>query len=314
MQKKQTSIGLGTWSFGGDKWSHGWGFQNEKESEKVIIKCLENGIGLIDTAPAYGIGKAEEIIGKSITKWRGTRPFLSTKCGQQPRIDGHGFVTNHSKEFIREEISRSLKRLNVDYLDLVFLHYPSQKESENFEALEELNSLITEGKINNIGLSNFDHEKIKKINNYFKINAIQFKYSMLDRIIDENIINLSKLNNIRLYGYQPLESGLLTGSFFREKKRSIGPSDWRSRSSLFKKESIDRLHELNTLLAKLACRFDVSIATISLSWALQSSNLDTILVGIRSVKQLQQLIKYKKVLLTLSDLKDIDNLTLKKIV
>ena len=132
---------------------------------------------------------------------------------------------------------------------------------------------------------------------------------MINRTIDEKTLNFCKLNNIQLFGYQPLESGLLTGSFFQKKMRAISSSDWRSRSTLFKKESITQLQELNKILTEIAYRFDVSIATVSLSWTLQSLICDRTLIGIRTIKQLNQLMEYEKVVFTSSDLMDINNLT-----
>jgi aryl-alcohol dehydrogenase-like predicted oxidoreductase len=304
-----SQIGLGTWPFGGDNWSHGWGYQDELITINLIIECLKNDIKLIDTAPAYGHGKAEELIGASLIRWRGAKPVIATKCGQQLRIDGRGFITNHTKKSIRNEIISSMERLKVECLDLVFLHYPSKNSYENLEALEELDTLRMEGKIKSIGLSNFDYEQIFNIVKYFKISAIQLKYSMINRSYDMAAIKFYKTKNIQIYGYQPLESGLLTGTFFHEAGRSIPLSDWRSRSSLFNENSITNLGHLNQFLAQLAYRFDVSIATVSLAWTLQSSFCDVTLVGVRNMEQLSQLLKYKNVLLTQNDLNTINNLS-----
>ena len=103
---KIDGLGLGTWPFGGENWSHGWGPQDEFLSEKLIIEALHLGVEIIDTAPAYGLGKAEKIVGRALKKWNGTKPFISTKCGQ--KWLNKKFYVDLSPRFIRKEIEQSL--------------------------------------------------------------------------------------------------------------------------------------------------------------------------------------------------------------
>jgi aryl-alcohol dehydrogenase-like predicted oxidoreductase len=311
MQCKNTNkleiprIGLGTWAFGGEKWSHGWGPQPEELSKKTIIEAISSGINLIDTAAVYGLGMAERVVGSSLIKWNGNRPFIISKCGQSWGADGK-FTTNLSKDEIRRGCVDSLSRLGVEAIDLMMLHYPSTIADENLSAIAELEKLQFEGKIINIGLSNFSLTEIKQAQENFQISAIQDHYSILHRQVELDLLPYCTKKNLAFIAYQPLDSGLLTGRFFFGKLPNLTSQDWRSRSKEFKAENIKNLANLNTALSRLANKYKLSISAISTAWVLSNPAVSSALVGMRNPKHVQEILPSTSINLSSNDKAAID--------
>ncbi len=298
-------LGLGTWPFGGQDWSHGWGAQAEDTSQAVILQALRLGVEILDTAPAYGLGKAEEIVGKALDKWNGVKPLIATKCGQAWDSNGR-FRNDLTPKFIRRGVHESLKRLRLEQVDLMFLHYPSKDPHETHGALEEMTKLSSEGKIALIGISNFADSDIELASKHFNIYACQSKYSILDRQVESKTLELCRSKGIKFFAYQPLESGILTGSFFPPGKRILPEGDWRNRSLLFREDMLKSLTHLNSVLYNIACQQEVSIASITLSWVLENPYCDVALVGIRDLQQLSEVVTSKTIELTEEDRLKID--------
>jgi aryl-alcohol dehydrogenase-like predicted oxidoreductase len=179
---------------------------------------------------------------------------------------------------------------------------------ENYIGLNELSKLRSEGKITNIGLSNFTAEQIISISDRFPIYAIQSKYSLLDRRVRLEVFNICVERGLKFYAYQCLESGLLTGSFHQSIKKTIGSDDWRSRSRAFSTESLESLIRLNEKMNQIARRLDVSFANVALGWVLSDARVDIALVGVRNIQQLQDLICIQKVKLNSMDLCELEAL------
>jgi len=299
-------IGLGTWAYGGELWSHGWGPQAIELSLETIHESLQNGVRIIDTAAIYGLGKSEKIIGKALRDWKGPRPYIMTKCGQS--LDAHGkFVTDLKEHSIRNGCHDSLKRLGIEKIDLMFLHYPSSCSEENLKAVSVLDKLKSEGKVLNIGLSNFPLKEIKNIRKNFEIHAVQNHYSLLNRQVEMNLLPYCAKTKLDFYAYQPLESGLLTGRFHRENSLKLPSSDWRNRSKEFMQNNIDHLSPLNLGLKTVALKYNTLIAVISLAWVLSNTSVSAALVGMRNTKQVDEILLANAIKLTAGDKIIIDN-------
>lgn len=298
-------IALGTWSFGGKDWSHGWGDQPQELSESVILAALDSGVTTIDTAAVYGLGKAERIVGNVLQKWPGPQPFVATKCGQSWDESGR-FRTEVAPKAIRQDVLNSLERLQLDSIDLMFLHYPSEDSNETLKALETLTILRDEGKIKYLGISNFYYPEIKLAASRFDIYACQLKYSLLDRRVENDTLELCRSKGIKFFAYQPMESGLLSGAFFAPNERLIAEDDWRSRSRLFSKEMLKQLVPVNNALRDVADRHGVSIATVALAWVVGNPDCDLALVGIRNLDQLSDALSVQHLTLTYEDRKKIE--------
>ena len=214
-----SAIGLGAWAIGGDS---NWGPNDDTESIKTIHRARELGITLLDTAPAYGLGHSEEVVGKAL-KGRRDQYVLATKCGIRWDIDEGGvlmerdgvkIVRNATPERLAEEIEISLKRLQTDYLDLYIVHWQATEDypfpiSDTMGFLMELKK---QGKIRAIGASNLNRDQFMQYVNNGELDLIQEKYSMLDRGVEEKFFGLCKEHNVTFQAYSPLERGVLTGN------------------------------------------------------------------------------------------------------
>ncbi len=189
-------MSLGTWAFGGDAI---WGKTDEMQAIDTARRAVEMGIVQIDTAPAYGMGKSEEILGEALKGIR-DKVILSTKCGlswDEGNIgqlhverDGHRIVRNLSAKSIRKDLENSLKRLKTEYIDIYYVHYPvfGTYAVPVEETMDELNRMKKEGKIRAIGASNMNPEVLNEYCTYADIEIIQEKYSLLDRKVEETLL------------------------------------------------------------------------------------------------------------------------------
>ena len=220
-----TPVGFGTWAIGGGDWGMGWGPQEEKDSIGSILEGLESGINWIDTAHAYGFGLSEEIVGKALREW-GQSVIVATKCGVLSNADKtpRRFA---SRETILEEVENSLRRLQVETIDLYQLHWPEPDENIE-EAWQTLLDLQTQGKIRWPGVSNYSASQLGRAAALGPVSSLQPRYSLLNRQIeDEGQMDWCRENNCGIVCYSPMESGLLTGKVTREWIDSLPENDWR---------------------------------------------------------------------------------------
>ena len=157
-----TRVGYGAWAIGGAGWQGAWGPQDDNESIAAIYRALELGLNWIDTAPVYGLGHSEEVVGRALKNWRGSRPYVFTKCGQ--RGDAKRVVQNVlSADSIRDEVEDSLRRISVDAIDLYQIHWPPDPDSAVLEeGWSTLADLKREGKVRWIGVSNFNVRHLQR--------------------------------------------------------------------------------------------------------------------------------------------------------
>jgi aryl-alcohol dehydrogenase-like predicted oxidoreductase len=198
-------VALGTWAIGG--WM--WGGTDEAESIATIQAALERGINIIDTAPAYGLGRSEEIVGKAIAGARARpRVVLATKTGLDWR-DGKPF-RNASRERIMREIDDSLRRLRTDYIDIYQVHWPDPQVPIE-ETADAMHALLRDGKIRAIGVSNFSVDQIEQFRRVAPVHVVQPPYNLFERGIEAELLPYCRGNGIAMLGYGALCRGLLSG-------------------------------------------------------------------------------------------------------
>ena len=200
-----SEVGLGTWVLGGDHWGHA----EDEESIAAIHAALDSGINLIDTAPAYGRGHAEEIVGKAI-KGRRARVIVATKCGVHR--DGKKFSYSPKPDDIRKEIEDSLRRLGLDTIDLYQCHWPDPKTPVE-ETMREMLKMRDAGKIRHIGVSNFDVPLLERALAVAPVVSLQPHYSLLERKVEQSILPFCREKKIGIISYGTLGSGILTGKY-----------------------------------------------------------------------------------------------------
>ncbi len=279
-------IGLGTWAIGGP-WTWGWGPQDDRESIATILHALEMGVNWVDTAPIYGLGHSEEIVGRAIEGLR-DKPIVATKCG--PVWDKNGNISNRlKKESIRSEVEASLKRLKLDVIDLYQIHWPIPDEDVE-EAWRTIADLVDKGKIRYAGVSNFNVEQLERIQDIHPIASLQPPYSMLRREIEDELLGFCAANDIGVVVYSPMEKGLLTGKFSRERVQNLPEDDHRGKDTRFQEPELSANLELVEGLRSIAEKRGKTVAQLAIAWILRRPEVTAAIVGARHPYQIEETI------------------------
>ncbi len=282
-----TPIGIGTWAIGGPDGDWNWGPQNDEDSLRAIRLAVEKGVNWIDTAPAYGRGHSEEVVGRAI-RGLSPRPYVFTKNSLvwgEDRV-----VTNRLKaESIRRECEDSLKRLGVDALDLWQIHWPNPEEDIE-EGWAEMARLRKEGKVRWIGVSNFNIPQMRRLQAIAPLTSLQPPYSALRRENEKEILPFCKQNGIGVIVYSPMQAGLLSGKMTRERIQNLPETDWRRRSDYFKEPQLSRNLAVQDLMRTIAARHGQPAGVAALAWALRREEVTGAIVGVRHPDQVEELV------------------------
>jgi aryl-alcohol dehydrogenase-like predicted oxidoreductase len=305
---KLTTVGLGTWAMGGP-WQFGWGPQDDDEAIAAIIKAMELGINWIDTAPIYGCGHSEELVGKALRQ-RGQKPFIATKCGLLWN-DKREKVSCLKGQSIREECHASLKRIGVEVIDLYQMHW-AEPDEDIEEAWTEMVKLAQEGKVRYIGVSNFNVEQTKRIQEIAPAASLQPPYSMLHREVEDELLDYCAENNIGVVAYSPMQRGLLTGKFGRERLAGLPLDDHRRKSPDFQDPQFTATIELVEQLRPIAERNGRTLAQLAISWVLRRSEVTAAIVGARRPDQIAETAKASDWKLAVEDIDKIEKLLKKR--
>jgi len=279
-----TTVGLGTWAIGGP-WQFGWGPQDDQQAVETILRAFETGINWVDTAPVYGLGHSEHLVGTALKK-TAFRPFIATKCGLLWN-DKKQKVNCLKGRSIRSECHQSLKRLGVDCIDLYQVHWP-QPQEDIADALEMMVKLQKEGKIRYIGLSNFNIEQIELARQVAEIASLQPSYSMLHREIENDLLPYCAQSNIAVIVYSPMQRGLLTGKFSPERLAALPMDDHRRRNRDFQEPAFTSTLQLVEQLRPVADRNGVTLAQLAISWVLRRPEITAAIVGARRPEQIEE--------------------------
>ncbi|UCD61107.1 MAG: aldo/keto reductase [Flavobacteriaceae bacterium] len=301
-----TTIGLGTWAMGGGDWKFGWGPQDDMASVKAIHAALDLGINWIDTAAIYGHGHAEEVVGRAIKGIR-DEVIIATKCGRVWEGDSREIGKSLKAGSIQREVEASLKRLDIETIDLYQIHWPEPDE-EIEEGWAAMAQLVKEGKVRYAGVSNFNLEQLKRAQAIHSITSLQPPYSMFRREIEEEIMSYCNTNQIGIIAYSPMQAGLLTGKFTRERALSLPDSDWRSRHPFFTEPQLSINLETIERLNQIAIQENVSLPQLSLAWVLRNKEMTSAIVGARNPEQIQETAKASEVTLTKANIEAIENI------
>lgn len=270
-------------------------YLNEKESEDLILYSIDNGINFFDTGPLYGNGQSEKMLGKILKKHRKSI-LISTKAGLEKEIRKDGSfgvkVAKLTPQYLRKSLEKSLKEINSDYIDVFQLH-----AYDNVTPLEDtigaLEKLYDDGLIRSFGVSNFNPAQLKKINSLVsntslkKVAAIECHYNIIERKMETGVIPECVKNGVSLIPYRALARGILSGQYNSNKipLGSRAEDSWRVRQWL-KPEIINLVKEIQNL----ASNFNMTVAQFSLSWLLSKSIVCSAVLGLKSKKQLDQLL------------------------
>ena len=265
-------IGMGTWVIGGDH----WGKVSDEDSIAAIQAMIRNGVNLIDTAPGYNWGHSEKIVGRAIHEMR-DKVLISTKGGITPP----DFGRNSSREYLFEDVNRSLQNLQIDCIDFYFIHWPD--ENTPFEiTMKALEDMKKAGKIRFIGVSNFTQKQIEDASQFGTIDVLQSPYSMVDRS-QEALIRWAAGRGIATMSYASMGSGILSGSY--RKIPEFTADDYRiTFYDYFKEPKFSKIMKLLTVMDGIAAKYGATPGQVAINWSTQKDFISTALIGVRNVR------------------------------
>jgi len=299
-----SAVAHGTWAIGG--WM--WGGTDVQKSVRSIQASLDAGVNFIDTAPAYGLGLSERVVGEAI-RGRRDKVILATKCGLVWHTDKGKFFVDQSgssihrylgAESIRYEVERSLLRLETDYIDLYLTHWQDPTTPIR-ETMTTLLDLKKEGKIRAIGVSNCTVDQVRQYRSAGPVDAVQEDYNMIHRGLEREYLPYCAQNNIAVLAYSPLANGLLTGKVGPE--RIFPEGDLRRDNPMFSRESRIRVREMLDRMRPVADKYSFTEGQLAIAWTLAQPGITHVLVGARDADQAAENAAAGGVLLAVADVR-----------
>lgn len=278
-------IGFGAWGIGGKPF---WSSEGDNMSVKSIQKAYDLGVNFFDTAPVYGFGLSEKLIGKALKKVR-DKVILATKCGLRWEKESLGAITkNATRESILLEIDQSLERLDTDYIDLYQVHWPDGKTPPE-ETMAALLEIQKQGKIRHIGVSNYSVAQMQECLKTGPVVSLQPEYSLLARSIEKEIVPFCLINDIGIIAYSSLASGVLTGKYDRNTKFK----DWRSKGIIgeFTGEAFVKNIEKVERLKAVAESEGKTCGQMAVNWVTHQPGVASALVGVKNDRQVAENLK-----------------------
>ncbi|KML03981.1 aldo/keto reductase [Bacillus stratosphericus] len=292
-------IGLGTNAVGGHNL-----FPNLSEDAgwELVETALDHGVNFLDSAFIYGLGRSEELIGEIIAKRGGRDELVLATKGAHKEVNGQIELDN-SRDFLRQQVEDSLKRLQTDYIDLYYMHFPDGRTPLD-EVAGTLKELKDEGKIRAIGASNLDFEQLQTFNRDGYLDVLQSEYSLLKRQAEQDLLPYCVEHGISFIPYFPLASGLLTGKFTKDATFD----DIRAKDPLFQGDAfLQNLEKVDKLKA-IAQSKHAETAHVALAWLLAQDGIDAIIPGAKRAEQVLQNLKTNDVQLTKEEINEIDQI------
>ncbi len=278
-------IGFGAWGIGGAPF---WSSEGDNMSVKSIEKAFDMGVNFFDTAPVYGFGLSERLIGKALKPMR-DKVILATKCGLRWEKEQLGSISKlATRESILEEIDQSLERLDTDYIDLYQVHWPDGKTPHQ-ETMETLLEIQKQGKIRHIGVSNYSVAQMQECLKIGPLVSLQPEYSLLQRSIEKEAVPFCLIHDIGIIAYSPLASGVLTGKYDRDTKFK----DWRSKGIIgqFTGEAFVKNIEKVEQFKAIAESEGKTCGQMAVNWVTHQPGVASALVGVKNARQVEENLK-----------------------
>jgi len=299
-----TRVGVGAWAIGGDE----WGQQNDDDSIAAMNRAVELGVNWIDTAPIYGRGHSEEVVARFLRgKSADRRPYIFTKCGLVWDAKRQGSEVRRllTPESIRRECEASLRRLQIDRIDLYQFHWPDDEGTPVEGSWRVMEQLEQEGKVRAIAVSNFDVSLLRKIEALKHVQSLQPPFSLIRRDVAATEIPWCNANRTGVICYSPMQAGLLTDTFSLEKIQQMPDSDWRKKAPYFQTPRVEKNIALRDALRPIAERQNTTVAAVALAWVLAWPGVTGAIVGARSAAQVDGWIGAASLTLAARDLDEI---------
>ena len=295
-----TRVGFGAWAVGGS-WRWGWGAQDDDDSIAAIRHAVELGINWVDTAPVYGWGHSEDVVRRALEPFSDAdRPFVFTKTGPERREDGESHMRGDAA-YLRAETEASLRRLGVERLDLLQVHWPPDDGAAIEDYWATLAALRDEGKVAHIGLSNHDVDQLAAAEAITHVETLQPPFSAIERGSAADVIPWCHEHETGVIVYSPMQAGLLSGSFTAERMAALDASDWRREDEDFT-VNLETNLALADALRPIAESRGISVGAVAIAWTLAWPGVTAAIVGARSAAQVDGWIAAADLVLEPSDL------------
>ena len=280
-------IGLGTWAMGGHGWRYSWGRQDDARSAATIVRAVELGIDWIDTAPVYGVGHAEEVVGRTLAA-HGLRGCvrLASKCGFLWRPGSRRPYPQLTAASVFDEAEASLRRLRTDRIDLYQIHWPGP-DCDIDAAWESIGRLIEQGKVLAGGVCNLAAGDLQRLHGARPVATLQLPYHLLDRGAEAGLLPRCAALGVAALAYSPLASGILTDAFDARRRRRLPGDDWRARAAAFNEPLLSRHLRAAAALRALAAERGARAEQLAIAWAAGHPAVGGVIVGARSPRQVE---------------------------
>jgi len=301
-----TRVGFGSWAVGGD-WAVGWGSQDDKESVAAIRHAVRRGVNWIDTAAIYGLGHSEVVVGHALKEIPvSERPYVFTKCGLigNPADPNEMPKNIGNPASIRAEVEASLKNLGVERIDLYQMHWPAKDGTPIEEYWQTLLDLKAAGKVRAVGLSNHNVAQLEAAEAIGHVDTLQPPFSAIKREAGDKEIAWCHAHDTGVIVYSPMQAGLLTGAFSKERVAKLEKNDWRTRNVEFT-QNLDRNLAVAHAMETVAKRYGVSTAAVAVAWTLAWPGVTAAIVGARNPAQVDGWIAAASLELTPADMAEI---------
>jgi aryl-alcohol dehydrogenase-like predicted oxidoreductase len=306
-----TRVGFGAWAIGGGDYAFGWGAQDDQESLDAIERAVDAGINWIDTAPVYGLGRSEEVVGRALKRFGPSRrPYVFTKCSFVWQ-DGERQVTqSHEAASIRNEVEASLRRLGVDVIDMVQIHWPKVQWITGPGTIEEawaaLAGLKRQGKVRYIGVSNFSVADLDAVSAIAPVTSLQPPYSLLRRNIEAEVLPYCQTHGIGVIVYSPMQSGLLSGGMTKARVQRFPADDFRHNTPEFQEPRLSRNLAFAEFLDRVGARHGRAAGQVAVAWTLRHPAATAAIVGFRRPSQVDALVGAADFVLTDEEAREIE--------
>ncbi|HEX2203614.1 MAG TPA: aldo/keto reductase [Longimicrobium sp.] len=303
-----TRVGFGAWAIGGGGWAFGWGPQDDDASIRAMRHAVERGVNWIDTAAVYGLGHSEEVVGRCLREFpESQRPYVFTKGGlvwdeSDPMAPPQ---RNLQPASIRRECEASLRRLGVERIDLYQFHWPDETDTPVEASWGEMARLVEEGKVRWAGVSNFDVALLERCAPIRHVDSLQPPFSLVRREVGEAEIPWAAAHGTGVIVYSPMQSGLLTDRWTRDRVDALAEDDWRRQAPEFQPPNVERNLALRDALRPIAERRGTTVASVAVAWTLAWPGVTAAIVGARTPEQVDGWVGAASVRLSDDDLDEI---------
>ena len=272
---------------GGAGWRYAWGRQDDAQSQATIVRAVELGINWIDTAPVYGVGHAETVVGRTLAAHRlRSRVRLASKCGFLWQPGSRRPYPRLTAASVFAEAEASLRRLRTDRIDLYQIHWPGP-DCDIDAAWESIGRLVEQGKVVTGGVCNLSAGDLERLHRSRPVATLQLPYHLLDRGAEAELLPRCAALGVAALAYSPLASGILTEAFDARRRRRLPGDDWRARAPAFNEPLLARHLHAAAALRTAAARRDARAEQLAIAWAASHPAVHGVLVGARTPGQIE---------------------------